>query len=178
MYFITIMYQIGIKRLQKEYSNLIKSNKTPVYAKPLEANIFIWNYILIGNQEPYNNGYYHGTLTFPSEYPRKPPSIKMITPNGRFETNIQIDISASDLPEGTWNPSMSIERILHGLYHFMLEDVITGGCINNTVEQRKNYAIESYNFNKTNPVFMDLLEEMNCNKYTHFDIIDKYQIFQ
>lgn len=166
------MSQFGIKRLQKEYSNLVKSSKNQVYAKPLESNIFIWNYILLGNQEPYTNGYYHGTLTFPSEYPMKPPSIKMITPNGRFETNTPICMSMSDFHPETWNPSWSIESILHGLYSFMLEDVITTGGIDNTVEQRKRLAIESYHFNKTNPVFMDLLEEMNSNKSTQYDIID------
>ena len=75
---------------------------------PLEANIFIWNYILIGNQPPYMNGYYHGTLTFPSEYPMKPPSIKMITPNGRFETNTPICMSMSDFHPESWNPQKRV----------------------------------------------------------------------
>jgi ubiquitin-conjugating enzyme E2 J2 len=30
-------------------------------------------------------GLYHGKLVFPSEFPFKPPSIYMITPNGRFK---------------------------------------------------------------------------------------------
>lgn len=32
-------------------------------------------------------GYYHGKLVFPREFPFKPPSIYMITPNGRFKCN-------------------------------------------------------------------------------------------
>lgn len=32
-------------------------------------------------------GYYHGKLIFPREFPFKPPSIYMITPNGRFKCN-------------------------------------------------------------------------------------------
>ena len=31
-------------------------------------------------------GRYHGKIVFPNEYPFKPPSIFMLTPNGRFET--------------------------------------------------------------------------------------------
>lgn len=169
------MSQIGIKRLQKEYSNLIKSKKKLVYAKPLEANILIWNYILIGNQPPYNNGYYHGLLIYPNEYPIHPPSIKMITPNGCFETNTPINLFNID----TWKPELCIEDILYGLYRLMIQDVINiGDDINNILEQRKQYAIESYHFNKTNPIFMDLLEEMNGNKSTQYNIINKYQIFQ
>jgi len=32
-------------------------------------------------------GYYHGKLVFPKEFPFKPPSIYMITPNGRFKVD-------------------------------------------------------------------------------------------
>ena len=32
-------------------------------------------------------GTYHGKLVFPREFPFKPPSIYMITPNGRFKCN-------------------------------------------------------------------------------------------
>ena len=46
------------------------------------------HYVVEGPPDsPYRGGYYHGVLTFPREYPFKPPSIRMITPNGRFQTN-------------------------------------------------------------------------------------------
>lgn len=38
---------------------------------------------------PYAGGYYHGVLTFPRDYPFRPPSIRMLTPNGRFQTNFR-----------------------------------------------------------------------------------------
>jgi len=34
--------------------------------------------------EPYKGGYYMGTLTFPPEYPWKPPGIRLTTESGRF----------------------------------------------------------------------------------------------
>lgn len=36
---------------------------------------------------PYEDGFYHGKLVFPKEFPFRPPKILMITPNGRFKTN-------------------------------------------------------------------------------------------
>lgn len=39
----------------------------------------------------YSGGYYHGKLIFPREFPFKPPSIYMITPNGRFKCNTRWD---------------------------------------------------------------------------------------
>ena len=43
-------------------------------------------------------GYYHGKLVFPREYPFKPPSIYMATPNGRFKCNTR---SVKNLPVST-----------------------------------------------------------------------------
>ncbi len=46
------------------------------------------HYVVLGpSGTPYENGCYHGKLCFPSEYPFKPPSIYMLTPNGRFTVN-------------------------------------------------------------------------------------------
>jgi len=40
-------------------------------------------YVIIGPPNtPYEGGVYQGKLKFPSEFPFKPPSIYMITPNG------------------------------------------------------------------------------------------------
>ncbi len=45
---------------------------------------------------PYEGGEYHGVLRFTQEYPHKPPSILMVTPSGRFETNTRLCLSMSD----------------------------------------------------------------------------------
>ena len=38
-----------------------------------------------GLLDTFEGGTYHGKLIFPSDFPFKPPSIFMLTPNGRFE---------------------------------------------------------------------------------------------
>lgn len=44
-----------------------------------------WHYVITGPPEtPYEGGQYHGTLIFPSDYPFKPPAIRMITPSGEY----------------------------------------------------------------------------------------------
>lgn len=35
----------------------------------------------------YEGGIYHFRIQLPSEYPFRPPSIMLLTPNGRFELN-------------------------------------------------------------------------------------------
>ncbi|MFS7957364.1 putative ubiquitin-conjugating enzyme E2, ATP synthase, F1 complex, delta/epsilon subunit [Helianthus anomalus] len=41
-------------------------------------------------------GIYHGRIQLPSEYPFKPPSFMLLTPNGRYETQIKICLSISN----------------------------------------------------------------------------------
>ena len=41
----------------------------------------------------YQGGLYWGKITFPGQYPYKPPSLVLLTPNGRFATNTQLCLS-------------------------------------------------------------------------------------
>lgn len=43
-----------------------------------------------------------GKLIFPKEYPYKPPSIMMLTPNGRFKLNSRLCLSMSDFHPESW----------------------------------------------------------------------------
>jgi ubiquitin-conjugating enzyme E2 J2 len=76
----------AIRRLTKEYKAIRLSPPDYLIAKPLEDNILEWHYVLTGPPDtPYAGGEYHGKLVFPAEYPFKPPSIYMITPNGKYK---------------------------------------------------------------------------------------------
>ena len=60
----------GIKRLQKEYRDLMKEPMDNCIAKPLEDNLFEWRFIFKGEKEtPYENGIYMGKISLPKEYP-------------------------------------------------------------------------------------------------------------
>lgn len=73
-------------RLRKELKQLITHPVENIRANPKESNILEWHYVVIGAKgSDYEDGYYHGILSFPKEYPYKPPSIQMYTPNGRFK---------------------------------------------------------------------------------------------
>lgn len=79
------------------------------------------HYVVTGPETtPYEGGHYHGKLVFPKEFPFKPPSIYMITPNGRFKTNTRLCLSISDFHPDTWNPAWSVSTILTGLLSFMV----------------------------------------------------------
>ena len=78
--------QLGVIRLQKEYKALMaRTNLENFIAMPDPKNLFEWHFIVFGLKDcPYEDGYFHGKLSFPPEYPHKPPGIIMYTPSGRF----------------------------------------------------------------------------------------------
>lgn len=71
-------------RLRQDYLRLKRDPVPFVSAEPLASNLLEWHYVVTGPPGSlYESGVYHGKLLFPAEFPFKPPSIYMITPNGR-----------------------------------------------------------------------------------------------
>ena len=108
----------------------------------------------------YQGGIYHGKLKFPLEYPFKPPSIYMITPNGRFKTNTRLCLSFSDYHPDTWNPTWNLSTILTGLLSFMLEDHSAVGTIQTTDNVKRTFAKKSLEFNISDKLFVELFPDI------------------
>lgn len=119
---------------------------------------------------------------FPSDYPFKPPAIRMTTPSGRFKTNTRLCLSISDYHPKTWNPAWSVSTILTGLLSFMVSDESTAGSIMTTEEDRRRYARQSRRWNLTNNAAFrlhfpeevkknqELIEKMNEDGTTNMSI--------
>ncbi|KAL1233518.1 Ubiquitin-conjugating enzyme E2 [Trichinella spiralis] len=147
-------------RLRKDAARLARDPVPYVKAMPLPSNILEWHYLLQGPEDsPYAGGFYHGKLIFPSDYPFKPPSIYIITPNGRFKPNTRLCLSISDFHPDTWNPTWSVSTILTGLLSFMLESTPTYGSIVTTDEAKQKLARRSILYNLQSAVVRDLFPE-------------------
>jgi len=137
--------QICLVRLQKELRALAKESPDFVTARPMDENLLVWHFLLFGPAEsPYAGGCYHGALTFPKDYPFSPPSIRMITPNGRFKPNAKICMNFSDFHPETWNPMWSVSTVLHGLLAFMLDSSPAVGVIQTSAAQKRELAAASW----------------------------------
>ncbi|KAJ7080830.1 UBC-like protein [Mycena belliarum] len=148
------------KRLSKEYVTMQREPPPFVWAAPDEKNILIWNFLIRGpSDSPFAGGEYHGVLQFPSEYPFKPPGIKMLTPSGRFHPDKKICFSMSDFHPGTWNPAWSVATILTGLLSFMLSDEMTTGSVNSTEAHKRAFAARSHTWNIAQPRFKEAFPE-------------------
>ena len=87
--------------------------------EPFELHFILFN---INGGDPYKDGYcgfYHGKLILPETYPFKPPTIMMMTPSGRFQTNTPISTSFSNFDPDNWNPALGIYNTLECLIEFM-----------------------------------------------------------
>ncbi|KAL5513021.1 UBC6 [Sanghuangporus vaninii] len=150
----------AFRRLTKEYVSMQQDPPPFVWAAPDEKNILHWNYIIRGPPDsPYTGGEYYGVVMFPSEYPFKPPGIKMLTPSGRFQPDKKICFSMSDFHPGSWNPAWSVATILTGLLSFMLADELTTGSITTTDADKRVYAARSHAWNIQNKKFKEAFPE-------------------
>ena len=140
----------GVKRLHKEYRDLVKDPMVNCVAKPLEENLFEWRFIFKGESDtPYKDGVYMGKISLPKEYTWKPPKIQMITPNGRFRTNGALCLSFTHYHPESWNPALCIRTMLLGVISFFYDQDNTTGATKSTVDEKRLFAENSVSFNKT-----------------------------
>ncbi|XP_061609144.1 ubiquitin-conjugating enzyme E2 J1 isoform X6 [Phyllopteryx taeniolatus] len=137
----------AVKRLMKEAAEL-RDPTEHYHAQPLEDNLFEWHFSVRGPPDSdFDGGVYHGRIVLPPEYPMKPPSIILLTPNGRFEVGKKICLSISGHHPETWQPSWSIRTALIAIIGFMPtkgEGAI--GSLDYTPEERRVLAKKSQDF--------------------------------
>ncbi|KAL7987903.1 hypothetical protein Chor_006822 [Crotalus horridus] len=137
----------AVKRLMKEAAEL-KEATDHYHAQPLEDNLFEWHFTVRGPPDSeFDGGVYHGRIVLPPEYPMKPPSIILLTANGRFEVGKKICLSISGHHPETWQPSWSIRTALLAIIGFMPtkgEGAI--GSLDYTPEERRALAKKSQDF--------------------------------
>ena len=152
---------MAVQRLQKELRLLAKDPLPSITARPDVKNILVWHYVLEGDAaSEYAGGVYHGKITFPSQYPFRPPAIVMVTPSGRFQSNTRLCLSMSDYHPESWNPSWSVASILTGLQSFFYENTATTGSVSCSARERRALAAASAAFNERNPAFRKVFPDL------------------
>ncbi|NXF17240.1 UB2J1 enzyme, partial [Rhodinocichla rosea] len=144
---VCFLFFSAVKRLMKEAAEL-KDPTDHYHAQPLEDNLFEWHFTVRGPPDSdFDGGIYHGRIVLPPEYPMKPPSIILLTANGRFEVGKKICLSISGHHPETWQPSWSIRTALLAIIGFMPtkgEGAI--GSLDYTPEERRALAKKSQDF--------------------------------
>ncbi|CDJ38951.1 ubiquitin-conjugating enzyme e2, putative [Eimeria tenella] len=134
-------------RLRREWRSLQSEPLPNIEAKPNGDDLLTWYFLIhdLPADTPFVGGFYLGKIVFPPTYPFAPPSILLLTPNGRFEVNTRLCLSFTDFHPELWNPSWKIETLLTGFVSFMLDEGATNalGSISTSREERRRLARES-----------------------------------
>ncbi|KAI4344792.1 hypothetical protein L6164_011981 [Bauhinia variegata] len=135
----------AVKRILQEVKEMQSNPSEDFMSIPLEENIFEWQFAIRGPRDSeFEGGIYHGRIQLPAEYPFKPPSFMLLTPNGRFETQTKICLSISNHHPEHWQPSWSVRTALLALIAFMPTSPNGAlGSLDYKKEERRALAIES-----------------------------------
>ncbi|KAK8478243.1 hypothetical protein V6N13_069954 [Hibiscus sabdariffa] len=136
----------AVKRILQEVKEMQSNPSDDFMSLPLEENIFEWQFAIRGPRDSeFEGGIYHGRIQLPAEYPFKPPSFMLLTPNGRFETQTKICLSISNHHPEHWQPSWSVRTALVALIAFMPTSPNGAlGSLEYTKEERRALAIKSH----------------------------------
>jgi len=137
----------AVKRLMQEAQELSQPT-SEYFAQPVEDNLFEWHFSVRGPEDSdFEGGVYHGRIILPPEYPMKPPSIMLLTPNGRFEVSRKICLSISGHHPESWVPSWSIRTALLAIIGFMPSPGMGAiASLDYTKEERQKLAKKSLEF--------------------------------
>ncbi|KAJ7752066.1 ubiquitin-conjugating enzyme/RWD-like protein [Mycena metata] len=134
----------AVKRIMQEARELANDPSPEYSAAPLEDDIFEWHCTLRGPAgTEFEGGLYHFRILLPAEYPFRPPSLMMLTPNGRFETDTKICISFTSYHEELWQPAWGVRTAIIGLQGFFPlkgKAAVGIGSIEHPTTERKRLA--------------------------------------
>ncbi|KAF5941535.1 hypothetical protein HYC85_019177 [Camellia sinensis] len=135
----------AVKRILQEVKEMQSNPSDDFMSLPLEENIFEWQFAIRGPCDTeFEGGVYHGRIQLPAEYPFKPPSFMLLSPNGRFETQTKICLSISNHHPEHWQPSWSVRTALVALIAFMPTNPNGAlGSLDYKKEERRVLAIKS-----------------------------------
>ena len=103
---------MAVQRITKELAILTADPPANCSAGPIGDDIFKWQATLMGpNESPYENGVFYLDISFPAEYPYKPPRLNFTTriyhPNINSCGGICLDILKEQ-----WSPALTIAKVL------------------------------------------------------------------
>lgn len=103
------------KRITKELRDLSKENLSICTAGPVDDDMFKWQATILGPKDsPYEGGIFIVSITFPPDYPFKPPQLKFTTKIYHCNISPDGDICL-DILKSQWSPALTIMKVLLSL---------------------------------------------------------------
>ena len=100
------------KRIQKELAEISLEPPCNCSAGPKGDNLFEWVSTIVGPQDsPYAGGIFFLDITFPADYPFKPPKVTFKTRIYHCNVNSQGNICL-DILKDQWSPALTVSKVL------------------------------------------------------------------
>lgn len=149
-------------RLQKESRSLENEPIPSVLVH--RQDLLNFHFCFYGLEEEYSQGFYHGLLELPEDYPFSPPKIKFFTNSGRFEVNKSICTTFTHYHKETWSSTWNIRNILTAMVSFMYSQERGIGGVFETPARRKQLAAKSLAENLHSPKFVEYFKDKLIEK--------------
>lgn len=148
---------VAVRRLSKEYADMLKNPTPHIEAHPEPNNILTWYFVFEGPLDSfYQGGEYLGRIQFANNHPLAPPTLYISTPSGRFQTETSICLSFSVHHPDQWSPVWTVPKMIQGLVSFMLEEQKALGTMETDESTKRILAAKSIEFNLQHPAFQRL----------------------
>ncbi|KAF2071581.1 hypothetical protein CYY_007090 [Polysphondylium violaceum] len=100
------------KRIQAELANIITEPPPNCSAGPVGDNLYEWMGTIMGPEgSPYEGGVFFLNISFPLEYPFKPPKVTFVTKIYHCNINANGEICL-DILKTMWSPALTVSRVL------------------------------------------------------------------
>ncbi|KAK3912724.1 Ubiquitin-conjugating enzyme E2 Z [Frankliniella fusca] len=108
-------------RIKRDLKDIMRNPPDVIFGVPDEGNFMKYHAIVMGPDEtPYEKGFFYFIVTFPDDYPLRPPGVQFMTTGGgtvRFNPNLYCcgKVCLSILgtwPGPSWSPAQTFTSVL------------------------------------------------------------------
>lgn len=112
---------MATNRIKKELRDWNKSPIDGVKIIPSESDMFEWRVLLAGPKDtPYEGGEFETKVSFPPDYPWKPPKIKILTQCFHINVN-ENGYICMDILSGSWTPALTIGKVILSFISMLMD---------------------------------------------------------
>ncbi|XP_065197915.1 ubiquitin-conjugating enzyme E2 L3-like [Sycon ciliatum] len=104
------------RRLAKELADIRKSELnvfTDIQVS--ETNMLLWNGLLVPHDPPYNKGAFRIEISYPAEYPFKPPKVIFKTPIYHPNVDEKGQVCLPIVTAENWKPATKTDQVIAAL---------------------------------------------------------------
>ena len=156
-------------RILKELHELRQSLPPYILAAPSPDNfhtiffVFVRMPVMDGEQyadaKPFEKGVYMFVLNIGGDWPHSPPTLRSLTPNGRFMVGETLCMDGTHYHKNRHNAAMSLASFIISVSLFMQTNEPGVGGLYQSAKKREKHAAKSMEYNLGNEMFRELFAD-------------------